>query len=231
MPTAALKSLPSFFPVRLNSYVPAMKYAAEVNMQGTTRCDFGTPIAAAAAVVVNALSIAAASTLTSADATLLLTTIDGTWGRNLTCVASGAATSTITVNGFDYLGQPMTEVMTLNGTTPVVGLKCFKYIRSIAFGVTAAVTASVGVGAVLGLPYKALRCSSEELDGAVGTIGTLTTPSLATGTSTTSDPRGKYAYNATLTGSARLTATFLFDNTVDSSTGLGGLYGLPHYSA
>lgn len=221
---------PTHFPQRLNSYVPAMQYAADVDMSGITRIDFGTPIAAAANTILNDQSIATAITVAGAD--LLQDDLDGTWGRNITTVASGAATSTVTVRGWDYLGQPMTEVLTLNGTNSVVGVKAFKKIKEITFGVTAATTVDVGVGALLGLPFKAMKVLTEELDNTPrATLGTLTSPVLTNPqTSTTGDPRGRYTPNATLTGSARLTATFIFDNTVDTS-GDGGLHGIPHYYA
>jgi hypothetical protein len=218
---------PSFFPARLSSYVPGMQFAADLQNNGIKRCSFGAPIAAAAAAVLNAQSIATAASTTSP----LITTIDAEWGRNLTVVASGAATSTVTVNGRDYLQQRMTETLTLNGTTSVVGVKCFKYIDSIAWGATAATTINLGVGAVLGLPYKAVRVLTEELDNAiVATLGTLVGPVLTDpATATTGDPRGRYTPTSTLNGVAVLTATFLFDNSVNANN-RGGLYGIAHFA-
>jgi hypothetical protein len=62
-----------------------------------------------------------------------------------------------TVNGYDYLGQPVAEQFTLNGSTPVVGNKCFKSFNYASFAAAAGVTVNIGTGVKLGLPYKALR--------------------------------------------------------------------------
>jgi hypothetical protein len=219
---------PSFYPARVSAYVPAMRFAADLQNSGIKRCNFGAPAAASAAAIFSALSIATAGSSTA----MLLTTLDGEWGRNLTFVASGAATSTVTVSGRDYLNQRMIETITLNGTTPVVGLKCFKYLDSVAFAATAATTINVGTGTSLGLPYKAIKVLTEELDNViVGTLGTLTGPVLTDPqTATTGDPRGRYVPNSTLTGSAVLTATFMFDNSVNSNN-RGGLHGIQHVAS
>ena len=62
--------------------------------------------------------------------------IDAPYGACLSVVASGASSSVITIDGFDYLGQPVTEEVTLNGTTAVAGNKCFKYISKILKNIT-----------------------------------------------------------------------------------------------
>jgi len=221
---------PTFFPARMSSYVPNMSYDATVNMRGISRVDFGTPLALSAAGVVGATSIASAVSLLASAGQLLVTELDGLWGRNVTVVADGAATSLISVFGWDYMQQPIAELLTLNGATPVIGVKCFKYLKSVSYAATAGRTATVGWGASLGLPFKAVKAFSEELEGAPATLGTLVAPVLTAGTSTSSDPRGRYNYTSTLTGVARLSATFLFDNSTDSVVG-GGLHGMPHYSA
>ena len=127
----------SFFPRRLSQYVKAMRYHADINMgNGITRVSFGSPVVASATAILSAQSINTAGSTT----TLLLAnnTLDGTWGRCLQYVASGAATSTVTVDGFDYLNQPMTETITLNGASIVNGLKAFKYIRQVSWTNTSA---------------------------------------------------------------------------------------------
>jgi hypothetical protein len=77
--------------------------------------------------------------------TFVADTADAPFGRNITVVASGAATSNVTVYGKDYMGQPMTESFTLNGATPVVGRKAFKWVDRITAGITAATTINVGL--------------------------------------------------------------------------------------
>lgn len=226
---AVVVTAPSFFPRRLSQYVPAMQYHSDVNYNGVTRISFGAPAVADTDGVLDGTSINAAGSTT----TTLLTNnmLDAPWGRNLTVVASGAATSTVTVDGWDYLGQPMTELLTLNGTNAVTGLKCFKYIRLITWGATSSVTIDLGFGARLGLPYKALKVDYETTDQALASAGTLTAAILTDpATSTTGEPRGSYTPTTTPDGSKVLTIGVHFNNQVNSSNN-GGLHGIAHYSA
>ena len=217
---------------RYNAYVPACAYAVDVVHEGPYQVDFGTPAAAAAASILSAQSIAVAGTAqgTTGSAPLLLDTIPDTFGRNLTVVASGAATSNVTVRGRDYLGQPMSESFTLNGTTPVVGVKAWKWIDSVTWGVTAATTINVGVGARFGLPYRMSRVLGlEEADGASAAAGTFTAGVITDPqTATTADPRGLYTPTTTPTGSARIRMTFS-PNPLINANGNGGLYGIAHF--
>lgn len=214
----------SFRNRRYNSYVPACGYAAEVIHNAAYQVDFGTPILAVAAGILSAQSIAAAVDTT----TFVTDTADAPFGRCVQVVASGAATSNVTVYGKDYLGQGMSESFTLNGTTPVVGLKAFKWIDRITAGITAATTINVGFHDKLGLPYRMSNVMEETVNGAEGTVGTfiagvLTDPQ----TTTTGDPRGTYDPNATLNGSTRILATFMPNNLLNAN-GNGGLYGIAH---
>jgi len=220
---------PTFYPRRLSVYVPAMQFASDVNNNGVTRVSFGSPANTGAATVLSAQSIATAGSTT----TTLLTNneLDGTWGRVLKVVASGAATSTVTIDGWDYLNQPITEVLTLNGATIVNGKKAFKWIRKVTWGATGGTTINLGTLNVFGLPYKAVGVYREIVDGALGTTGTLTAPVLTDPqTSTTGDPRGTYTCNATPDGTKVIEAVFDFINDVNSS-GNGGLHGIAHYAA
>ena len=223
---------PDFFPRRLSQYVPAMRYASDVNMHGgISRISFGAPQVAAHASLMfaSALDVSAAGTLEAAD--MDITEADAPWGRSVYVDLSGAGTGNVDFYGWDYLGQYMIERIALNGTTLVAGLRAFKHLHKIVYPTVGAVTLETGWGTKLGLPYKAVKCISEELSGAVvGTLGTLATPVLTDPQIiTTGDPRGTYIPNSTLTGSAVLTATFLFDNTVNSSNN-GGLHGITPYA-
>ena len=218
---------PSFFARRVNEYVKAMRYTSDVNFNGVTRVSFGSPVVASATAILSAQSIATAGSTT----TLLMTEMGGTWGRCLQYVASGAATSTVTVDGFDYLGQPVTETITLNGASIVNGLKAFKYLRQISWGATGGTTINVGHRNVFGLPYKALKAEYETADQVLASAGTLTAPVLTDPqTATTGDPRGTYTTTTTPDGSKVLTAGFHFNNDVNSSNN-GGLHGIAHYAA
>lgn len=217
---------------RYNSYVPACAYAADVIHEGPYQVDFGTPAVAAAASILSAQSIATAGTSSglTGSTPLLLDTIPDTFGRNLTVVASGAATSNVTIRGRDYLGQPMAESFTLNGTTPVVGVKAFKWVDSVTYGATAATTINVGVGARFGLPYRMSRVDGlEEVDGASAAAGTFTAGVLTDPqTATTADPRGLYTPTTTPDGVKRLRMAFMPNNLLNAN-GNGGLYGIAHF--
>jgi hypothetical protein len=122
----------------------------------------------------------------------------------------------------------MTESFTLNGATPVVGRKAFKWVDRITAGVTAATTINVGFGSALGLPYRFDRVQGETGNGVSAAVGTLTTPDLTDpATSTTLDPRGLYVPTTALNGSNRIFATFLPYN-IYNANGNGGLYGIRH---
>lgn len=218
-----------YWPRRINMYVPACRYHAEVVHRAPHRVDFGTPVVGDADAILNDTSAAAAGS----TSTLLLYELDAPYGRCLTCTGSaGADTLVVTVRGWDYLGQPMTEVIVAGDDTPTAGVKAFKWLFDVAWTMDATETFDLGFGDKLGLPYAAIKCLSEELDGAiVSTLGTLVTPSRTDpATATTTDPRGTYDPQSTLNGSARLTATFLFGSEVNAA-GNGGFFGLPHYYA
>lgn len=218
--------LPQYLPRHINRYVPAMGYDSLVKEHSPIRVDFGTPAAASAAAVL--ASTAADAILVS---TPLITEIDARYGRCLTATGSaGADTLSVTIVGRDYLGQPMKETIVAGDGVATAGVKAFKWIESITNTVDATETFTVGTSDKLGLPYKMMKVISEELDDViVGTLGTLVTPSLVDPqTAVTTDPRGTYDPQSTLTGSAKLTGHFLFSDFVNAA-GNGGLHGLKHF--
>jgi hypothetical protein len=219
------------FDVGFNYYVPGMQAGAELGQALTSRILLGSPKVAAAAAILNDQSIATAGDVT----TFLIDQTDpeamGLYGRAVQVVASGAATSTVTVIGRDYLGQPMRETLTLNGANAVLGLKAFKYIDKVSFGATAATTIDLGTRDALGLPYVVVKVDAEIKDNVSGTVGTLTAPIFTDPqTATTGDPRGLYDPNGTLDGVAVFEIIAELSNFVNSS-GRGGLYGIQHVNA
>jgi hypothetical protein len=214
------------FQRRISTYVPAMAYSADVNYNGATRVSFGAPAAANATAIANGVSIAAPAT--SADLSGVAQIADP-FGRNITVVASGAATSPVTVVGGDYTGQAMQETFTLNGTTPVVGNKAWKWFTVVNFGNTAGTTISIGTGAKLGLPYKTIRVGYEIANGVVAAAGTLQAPSLVDPqTATTQDPRGMYTPTTTPNGSVIISASCDCVNDVNTAN-RGGLLGIQQF--
>lgn len=143
--------------------------------------------------------------------------------RNVIVDAAGAATAVLTVTGTDVYGIPMSEAITLNGTTAVSGKKAFKTITRIAAS-AAATDFFVGTGDVFGLP---IRANSRNYvltawDGAFVTTGTFVAADATTATTTTGDVRGTYAVPDAADGTKRLTAwVFVLDD--DSQTGLYGV--------
>ena len=218
---------PTFFPRRINSYVPAMAYSSDVNWNGVTRVNFGAPAAANATAIMNAQSIAAVGTFDAGGVS-----VADKYGRTLSLVASGASTASITVRGLDYLGQPISEDFTMNGATPVPGKKAFKTVLSLTVNtLTAGTTVNVGTGASVGLPYKALRAEWETANGAAVAAGTLTAPVLTDPqTATSGDPRGTYAPTTTMNGTNIITAAFSFANDVNAANN-GGLHGIRHFAS
>lgn len=215
------------FANRANKYVPAMKYSADVEHGGPMRVDFGTPAASETTSIANAVDATA-----GLDITLATPVVAGaTWGQVARLVLGAAGAVAVNVYGYDYWGQPIRETLTTNGTTAVNGVKAFKIITRYTVAAVAT-TFSMGFAGILGLPYKAIKCLSEELDDViVGTLGTLTTPVLTDPqTATTGDPRGRYTPNSTLTGSARLKGTFIFSSDVNANN-RGGLMGIAHIGA
>lgn len=193
----------SFYPANVNMYVPNMTYAADVNSEGCLAINISpTPLrAAAAAGILSTQSIATAgSTRTFVTAFANGHNNDesymGRFGRNVTVVASGAATSTVTVYGNDYLGQPMAETLTLNGTTPVLGKKAFRRITSVVYGATAGTTINLGYGDVLGLPYAYIGQGISYTDDVLNSNQGTFVARVAAQTLTSGDPRGTWTPHA-----------------------------------
>jgi hypothetical protein len=221
-----LMAIGTNFPRRINMYVPAMAYSSDVNYNGATRVNFGAPAAANATAIGNAVSIASGTQadLSSAPA------IADPFGRNITVVASGANATAVVFYGWDYLGQPIAESITLNGATPVAGNKCFKALNYFTY-TAAGVTLNIGTGLKLGLPYKTIRCAYEIGNGVSVAAGTLQAPSLVDPqTNTTTDPRGAYTTTTTMNGANIISAVFDCVNDVNTSNH-GGLHGLQQAAA
>lgn len=194
-----MSALGSYYPAGVNQYFANCTYAADVDITDSARVDLSVGGALQALDVdgiLAAQSIATAGVATTFAATFAKQntddTIMGRFGRNITVVASGAATSNVTVYGEDYLGQPMAQSFTLNGTTAVVGTKAFKRVTSISYAATAATTINVGWGNVLGLPYayigEGVSYTDDVLNSSQGTF----VARVVTQTLTSGDPRGTW---------------------------------------
>lgn len=204
----------SYFPKGISMYVPNCEYAIDGDIDNKVKTvEFGAPLALsangllAAGVMVNGSAVSF-TTFTSGAGTATLigyngmvpfastTVYSNKWGRNITVVASAANARVLTVKGYDYLGQPMQENITVNGTTTVQGNKAFAWITSLSFSSdTDTTTVNVGWGNKLGLPYAGEAMYSEVKNGVVAAnAGTFTGALLdaTAATATNADTRGTY---------------------------------------
>ena len=207
-------------------YVDDAHFSSDVDESSTYLADLGAPIAVDADGILVAQSIAALATVTT-FATSYSSPVQpaplGKYGRNVTMIASGAATSGVRVDGRDYLGQPITETFVLAGAATVAGKKAFAHIEQVVItSTTGATTINVGWGDVLGLPYKAHGVLQAYEAGLVA-AGTFVTPILVTQTATTGDPRGTYDPVAACNGVVTVQVLCKVDKT--------NLYGEPHFRA
>lgn len=226
---------PDFFPRRINMRVPALQFAADVSAAGIGRIDFGAPAALSTTYFANVVlsTTGVALTLQVSDGTILNngevpSATTARWGRGLTFVGDGASTRTITLIGYDYLGQKIKWTGALNGTTAVPVTKAFRWVESVVFGAAAdTVSVSMGYNNVLGLPYQAASLLSEMKNSAVaanaGTFvaAVLTDPQ----TATTGDPRGTYLPVTVIPD-----GTNIFSITVNYDTDRKNLHGVAHFS-
>lgn len=191
--------------------------------------DLGVPDAASATAVVNAV----------ATSTTLPVVVEPAFGplaapRNLTVVsASASLVQVVTVEGEDAYGQPMAEQFTLNGTTPVVGVKAFRSVSRVTIPAGAAAsTVSVGTGERLGLPFRLARTAdvigSLLVDNVVN-ANAVFVPGLALNTpatGTTTDVRGYVTPTGTLANGSR---RFTFLQNVAALGDTASAFGLPQF--
>lgn len=165
------------YPRNINTYVPLMQFAADIQNE-QVYASLGAPAALNAAGILSLVAVTSAGN-TFTSATPWATTFDGSstsltrtvgkldapFGRCLSIVSSNTNVGVITITGRDYLGQPMAESLTSAGATPVVGKKAFKYVDKIVSVGGSSVNLSVGWTDVLGLPYKSLKLRRASEDG------------------------------------------------------------------
>ena len=185
---------PDYLPKGFNRYVSGAAYVGDVHRGAVVRVNLGAPATLDADGLYNNLDNAttAADVVTAPTETTYnaVTGLSGRYGRNLTMVASAAASTTIEMRGFDWLGQPVLETFTLNGTTTVQGSKAFKYVTSAKIKTgTGTTTVDIGWGDRLGLPFKALRTICAYEDNVMKTFGSemqsVTTAGVQAGAGTT----------------------------------------------
>ena len=165
------------------------------------------PQAKVANNLATAQSPTGAFTLTAGTSVKAVTLTNGSIGyavdvpRTL-IITIGAGTITnrnITISGFDYYGQAMSEVIATGTTqsTTVSGLKAFYIVTSITTSGAVGGTVAVGTTDVLGIPVRvtnvAYVASVKSNSTLAQDAGSFLPADTATATTTTGDVRGTYA--------------------------------------
>lgn len=154
--------------------------------------------------------------------------VDAEFGAALVVTGSGA----VTVNGYDYLGQPMSESITA-GSSGTAGKKAFKYISSVEVSQATSENTSFTVERklVLGVPYRTAKILYETRNGVTATTTTLTAPVNTTQTVSTGDPRGTINLT-TYASAANIKLVCLASAEIFKIDGekVGGLFGIPHFA-
>ena len=135
----------------------------------------------------------------------------------LTTVSGTITTSrNLTISGYDYYGQPMTEVIATGTTSSAVanvsGKKAFYQVYSIAINGSLPVAITVGTTDIFGLPVRCFDAGYVVKIGWNNTLaqdaGTLTVADMTNpATSTTGDVRGTYLPSSASNGVKRLVMT------------------------
>lgn len=209
-----------------SKYTPCCTFDATVQ-GGTFKADLGVVAAEAKIVDLTVTATAAGSKDFGASPFVL----DAKYGRNIQVVASASDTAKVTVKGYDYLDQPVTEELTLNGTTAVPGVKAFKKICNIDVPAGTAATVTVKTGSKFGLPVRCSAVLATIENGVKGTVGTLTAPVNTAQTATSADPRGTLSFSSY--NGKHLVVIGVADDSTFTISGkeCGGLHGIPHYFA
>lgn len=175
----------------------------------------------AANIVAAAITTAASLTLAAGTSVKSVTTPNGTVLQldvpRAVSVTTGAGSPTsvnITVSGYDYYGQAMSEVIatgTVQSTT-TNGLKAFYQISSVTASGGSVVTVSVGTADIFGCPVRFIDKSYIIRYGwnnatTDDTSGVLTVAATATATTGTGDVRGTFAPSTAADGIKRAVVT------------------------
>jgi hypothetical protein len=183
--------------------------------------DFVPQVKGNANIVAAAITTAANLTLAAGAAVKSVVTQNGTVLQldlpRAVSVTTGAGSPTsvnITVSGYDYYGQAMSEVIATGtvASTTTNGLKAFYQISNVAASGGSVVTVSVGTADVFGFPVRFIDKSYIVRYGwnnatTDDTSGVLTVAATATATTSTGDVRGTFAPSTAADGIKRAVVT------------------------
>ena len=171
-----------------------------------------TNIVAAVITTATTLTLAAGAGVTSVTTTSGATVLQLDCPRavSTTTGAGSPTTVNITVSGYDYYGQAMSEVIATGtvASTTVNGKKAFYQISSVTASGASAVTVAVGTTDILGAPLRITDRGYVARAGWDNTLaedaGTMTVAATLTATTTTGDVRGTYLPSSACDGIKRL---------------------------
>jgi hypothetical protein len=218
----------------INMYVPAMQWAASINMNAGSVVSLGRPLVANDAfVIANTPTNGAANSSVYFPAPVVLS--DATYGRPIVLTTLGAGTATLSVFGEDYLGQPMSENFAPSSVTPVNGKKSFYRVLGVKTitPTGGAVGCKIGTqAALLGLPFKGSIEWAKEAGVLIDfAFANYVAPDLTDpATLTTGDPRGQYKAVATFDGVKEFVISLRADTSINANNN-GGLHGIRHFNA
>ena len=164
------------------------------------------PQAAVTNNIATAASPTSAYTLTAGTNVKSVVLTNGSTGLQLDCpravaVTIGAGTITnrnVTINGFDYYGQAMSEVIATGTTqsTTVNGKKAFYVVTSATVSGAVGATTALGTTDILGIPVRVFNvayvASVKSNNTLAQDAGTFVAAATETATTTTGDVRGTY---------------------------------------
>lgn len=217
---------PTFFPERVNLWHGDRGFVA-VGHEAGDYISLGTPASLDADGLLAATTMSHTAAMTAGGfASAYDDTVMGLYGRNVTAVGllTAGSANAVTVEGYDYLNQPVIETLAPSGVSAANGKKAFKRVTKISWTPSSAgATFNVGWGDVLGLPYKATALIDELEDDAAPTAGTFATAvTTDPATATTGDPRGTYDPNSACDGSKEFKVRVKIDQ--------DNIYGVQHYN-
>ena len=176
------------------------------------------PAAAATNNIATASVYTSTVTLTAGAGTTSVVRADGTTVVQLdvpraVSTRTGAGTPTsrnVTISGYDYYGQPMSEVIATGAvaSTTVNGKKAFFQISGITISGSPVVTVAVGTTDILGVPVRMTNVayvSSVRWDSTLAAdAGTFVAAVTTAATTTSGDVRGTYVPSSATDGAKRL---------------------------
>ena len=176
-------------------------------------------VASVTPTTASTLTLAPQSTTSSTKSVVLLNgqsarQLDVPRAVSVTLGAGSPTTANVTVTGFDYYGQAMSEVIATGTTqsTTVNGKKAFYYVTGVTISGGTAVAITVGTTDIIGLPIRVFDAAYVIRAGYNNTLaanaGTFVAAVTTTATTTTGDVRGTFAPSGACDGTKRLVMAF-----------------------